>query len=277
MNYERQINNLCKIIALLIRRLLEERPQPLISPPLFDQAQAVRRQRGCRNSSLLTGNQRVYPLSKMLYSWPAGHKMGSVSNHRNQRYYRDRTTVGHSRLDQTALPALQPTVQAEVLEEQVLAILNSLSLPDDWRQRILAYLVSPEGGLAEVERQRHHLLAQFERAKEMYQQGDYTQAQYVQEKNRLEQALAALLVPLNLDNQQIQALLDNPPALWQQATPAELKDLFEAVFQRVYVQGEQLVRFIVTPALLNHLTDPNQRLFGPADDVADDTLHLPTR
>jgi hypothetical protein len=41
----------------------------------------------------------------------------------------------------------------------VLEVLDTLSLPDEWRQRILAYLTSTDGGLADVERQRHHLLA----------------------------------------------------------------------------------------------------------------------
>jgi len=253
------------------------RHKPLISTELFDRAQAIRRQRGRRsNRGHSKARQRVYPLSRILYSWPMDNKMRSAANGSRKRVYRDRANIGKSRMDPSARSP-QPTVAAGPLEAQVLAVLKTLTLPDEWRQRILAYLVSDEGGLADVQRQRRHLLAQFERLKDLYQRGDRTTAQYNQEKARLEQEMAALLAPPDLDSGRVKAYLSNLQALWPQATPAEQKDLFEAVFQRVHVQGDQIVRLAPYPAFRDHLADPRGRLVSPAGDIRDDTLEIPVR
>lgn len=254
----------------------EGQHQALISQELFDLVQTVRRQRGHRpNRAKTRANERVYPLSGILYSWPLRSKMRSVANGSDQRLYRDRANIGKSRLDQSSRSP-QPTVAAEPLEAQVLEVLDTLTLPDEWQGRVLAYLVSEDGGLAEVERQRRHLLARFERLKDLYQQGDRTLEQYRQEKARLEQEMVALLVPPELDAGQVKALLADLPALWRQATPAELKELFRVVFQRIYVRGTDIVRLVAFPAFLEHLADPLGRVVGSADDLENDTLSLPT-
>lgn len=245
----------------------------LVNVTLFNDVQTVRQRRSKRAHRGATDRQRVYPLSGLLYSWPGRSKMRSVSNGSGQRFYRDRANIGRSTHDLTSRSS-QPNVEADLLEQQAQAVLDTLTLPAAWQQRILAYLVTPEGGLAEVERERRHLLAQFERLKELYGRGDYTAAQYQQEKARLEQQLSALLVPVDMDHDKVQALLADLPSLLDQATPADLKDLFAAVFQRVYVEDDALVRLVVYPPFPPHLSDPDGRIIGPADDVADETLTI---
>jgi DNA invertase Pin-like site-specific DNA recombinase len=249
--------------------------QPLISQELFDQVQTVRRRRGHRpNRAKSITNERVYPLSRVLYSWPMRSKMRAVANGSGIRFYRDKANIGKSKLD-PGDRSPQPTVAAEPLEDQVMAVLETLSLPDAWQQRILAYLVSAEGGLTDVERQCRHLQARFDHLNTLYLQGACTTAQYQQKKSQLEREMANLLCPVDLDNAQVQALLTNPTELWRQATPPELKDLFEAIFQRVYVQGEDIVRLVAYPAFLECLADPQQRVIDPVDDMAEVTLNLP--
>jgi len=249
--------------------------QPLISQELFDRVQAVRRQRGHRpNRAKNSAHERVYPLSRILYSWPLRSKMRAVANGSGVRFYRDKANIGKSKLDPDARSP-QPTVPAESLEEQVLNVLNTLSLNEIWQQRVLAYLVSAEGGLTDVERQRRHLQSRFDHLNTLYMQGSCTTSQYQQQKSQLEHEMANLLCPVDLDNTQVKALLADPTSLWNQATPAELKDLFEAVFQRVYVQGEDIVRMVTYPAFQRFLADPHQRVVGPTDDLEEATLSLP--
>ena len=200
--------------------------------------------------------------------------MRATANGSGTRLYRDKANIGKSKLDPVSRSP-QPTVAAEPLETQVLAVLETFSLPDDWQQRILAYLVSAEGGLADIERQRRHLQARYDHLSELYLQGDRTTTQYQQEKARLEREMANLLCPAELDNLQVQAFLANPAKLWQQATPAELKDLFEAVFQRIYVQDKDIVRLVAYPAFLDCLIDSQQRVIGPIDDLDESELNLP--
>ncbi len=164
------------------------------------------------------------------------------------------------------MPALAHPNRPSTLEAQVLEALETLTLPDEWQYRILAYLVSAEGGLADVERQRRHLYARFEHLNKLYRDGSYPVDQYERKKTRIEKEMADLLFPTDLDNAEVEALLANPAQLWRQTTPSELKDLFKTVFQRVYVQDTDIVRLVAHPAFLEYLTDPDRRIVGPADE-----------
>jgi DNA invertase Pin-like site-specific DNA recombinase len=247
---------------------------PIVSRELYEQVQAVRRQRGHRTTRPRQPRpQRVYPLSRLLYAGATGSKMGSVTNGAGNRFYRDRAGIGRSRLDSTPLQ-IQPNVRAEPIERQAVSILNSLDLPAEWKQRVLAYLVSEEGGQVDVERQRQNLLAQFDRLKELYQRGDRTLLQYQQEKSRLEQALSSLLIAPGLDNNEVRRLLADLPALWDRATPAELKDLFEALFQKVYVEGQELTRVVAFPAFEPQLADSPIPVVNPVADLENEILDV---
>lgn len=238
---------------------------PLISRERFEQCEAVRRRRGHRRGG--GTRKRVYLLSRILYTWPARSKMRSVANGSGIRFYRDRANIGKSK-DDRASRSPQPNVRASYLEEQVRAVLDTLSLPAEWQQRILAYLLAPEGGMAEVEREHRHLQARFERLKHLFRDGDIALEQYADERARLEGEMARLFSPVDGEGGQIAALLADLPALWSQATPAELKDLFETVFQRVFVKDEEIVRLIPFPLFLDHLDVNDERLISPAEGEA---------
>jgi len=64
--------------------------------------------------------------------------------------------------------------------------LSSLTLPNEWRYRIMAYLVAPENGLPELERKRRHAQAKLKRLKQLFQDGDYTLEEYSARKIKLE-------------------------------------------------------------------------------------------
>ena len=239
--------------------------EAIISQFEYDLAQSVRRQRGRQIGQRRAGRSRVYPLSNILYSLPLRSKMRSALNGNGQRLYRDRANIGKSKLDQ-ASRSPQPNVRAETLETQVREVLGSLNLPGDWQRRILAYLVAPENGLAEVERQQRHLQARLNRVKRLYRDGDYTLEQYRAEKQKLENKAEQLLRFPGNDDKQAEALLADFPALLRRAGNATLKDLFQTVFQRVYVQEDKIVRLIPHPAFAPYLSDPQNRLLSPADD-----------
>ncbi len=199
--------------------------------------------------------------------------MRSVSNGSGVRLYRDRANIGKSRLDKRSRSP-QPTVAALLLEDQVKDVLNTLRLPLEWRQRILAYLIAPEKGIAEVERKRRDIQARFERLKHLYQVGDYTRVEYNSKKAQLEAEMTQLLYPKGLKHNQIDALLADLPALWQQATPAELKDLFKTIFDSVYVQGEEIVRLVPYQAFFERLSDDQGRLIHPNEAPEDNDFTL---
>jgi len=240
--------------------------EAIISQFEYDLAQSVRRQRGRQvGQKYVPGQARVYPLGGILYSLPLRSKMRSVSNGSGQRLYRDRANIGKSKLDKTSRSP-QPNVRAELLESQVTDVLNALSLPEAWRHRIMAYLVAPENGLPELERKRRHAQAKLKRLKQLFQDGDYTLEQYTAKKTKLESELTHLFHLDGVSDERVEALLADFPALLQRASDAELKDIFQTVFQRIYVEGEKIVRLVPFPAFMPHLSDPEDRLVSPTDD-----------
>ncbi len=205
--------------------------QPILSQFEYDIARMVRRRRGRQvGQRHLPGQTRAYPLGGILYSLPLRSKMRSVPNGSGVRLYRDRANIGKSGRDQ-ASRSPQPNVRAELLESQVRDVLGALTLPDAWRDRIMAYLIAPENGLPELERKRRHIQAKLNRLRQLFQEGDYTLEQYQTEKRKLENQMGRLLRFSRAGNEQVEALLADFPALLQQASDAELKDIFQSIFQ----------------------------------------------
>ncbi len=237
----------------------------LIGAELYDRVQAVRRRRRYTPHSSSNANKRVYPLSRILYSWAKRSKMRGTANGSGQRQYRDSYNIGRSKLD-ASLRSPQPTVDAEPLERQVIDVLETLTLPEDWRQRILAYLVSEEGGMLDVQRKRRDLHARFDRLQNLYIDGDLPPDKFEQEKATIKESLATLLTPVDLDNDEVHELLDNWAELWSLATPGELKNIIACVFQRIYVDQTDIARLIAHPTFLDRLNDPQQRVVAH-DDV----------
>ncbi len=249
--------------------------KPLISMALFDQAQLVRKQRGRSAINARSGRtRRVYPLGGLLYSYPMRNKMTAVTNGAGKRYYRDRENIGKSKLDRDSRSP-QPIVLAEPLEAEVQQVLSSLRLPDDWKMQIRAYLVAAEYGMAEVERRRRDLHARFDRARTAYLDGNLNHSDFERRKAQIDKEMATLLTPSHLDNDRVSRWLEHPTELWQYLTPAEQKSLFAAVFDRVYVQNDRIVRLVPHPPFISQLTDAEDRLVLPRDDVVEGDLIPP--
>ena len=246
--------------------------EPLVSMALFDKVQLVRRQRGRSAVNARSGRtRRVYPLSGLLYSYPMRNKMTAVANGAGKRYYRDRENIGKSKLDRDSRSP-QPIVLAEPLEAEVQQVLNTLRLSDDWKMQIRAYLVAAEYGMVEIERRRRDLNARFDRLRTAYLDGNLNHSDFERRKAEIDKELATLLSPAHLDNDRVSHWLEHPEELWQHMTPAEQKSLFAAVFDRVYVKNDHIVRLIPHPPFFAQLTDTEDRLVLPRDDV--DASHL---
>ncbi len=238
--------------------------EALISTDLFETVQATRKLRRYTPNRAGNKENRVYPLSGLLFTWPHRSKMRGTPNGSGDRLYRDTANIGRSRMDDS--PAGQPNVLAEIVEPQVLAILQTIALPGDWRQRIMAYLVAGDDeGLADIERKRRQLNTQFEHLNYLLTENNITLDDYERQKAQLTQELDHLLLPHDLSDQTVEPLLANPARLLTNLSLAEQKYLFRTVFAKIYVEGEQVVRLVVNPAFLEHFSDP--RIVSPLDDV----------
>ena len=145
----------------------------LVSPEDFAQAQALRQQLA-RRSRHSNGVPRVYLLSGLLICAQCGKPLRAMTSG-GRRYYRDATRIDHAGACQ------QPTVRAEAIEAQVVAFLQQLALPEDWRTGIMAQLLPP-AQLKALDSQKETLTARWTRARELYLEGLLDKAQLQEEK-----------------------------------------------------------------------------------------------
>jgi site-specific DNA recombinase len=156
----------------------------LVSKELFDQVQEMRGLAGCHNRGE-QGAPRLYPLSGILRCVDCDKRMWGFAANGGIRYYRDSTRAEH-RGD-----CEQMTVRAEEIEEQVVELLQSCQLPDDWEERLVEFLHPPDDR-AEVKEQERKYQERLERAQELYLAGDISRSRYLEEKWAAQVALTNL-------------------------------------------------------------------------------------
>ncbi len=187
--------------------VFEGKHQPIVDLALFRHVQTIRRnRRHCTVSRRRPA--RIYPLTGILFCAERRSPLrGISSNGGKSRYYVDKQC-------QAVLPKElwhQKNLKADEVEAQVEDIVTAVTLPPEWQERILAYVLYDDGD-DEIER----------------------------EKSECRQELANLAPDSTPAGEEARALLANLPALWSALTDEELKSLYGYVFNGVYVQGDEI-------------------------------------
>ena len=207
--------------------------QAIISQELFDQAQAVRR-RNQLAPRKVSSKHRVYPLAGLIFCADCKRNLsGQFIN--DKRYYRDRDRDydGHC-------PSKTPYLPADGIEQMAADLLMSVKLPEEWKAQIRAQSVgarSPD----DVRRRKVRADAKIQRAKELYLEQALTRDQYDRTVKEAQAELDSLKPVPQPDLEQVGELLNDLPRLWKLATPEERKTLFQAMLERVYVRGEEVI------------------------------------
>ncbi|MCP4542301.1 MAG: recombinase family protein, partial [Chloroflexi bacterium] len=217
--------------------------------------QTIRRNR-YRRSQSLSSPARTYPLSGLVFCAHSCSPMRGISSSGGlYRYYSDR--LCRQRLIKAEWH--QPNVKADQIEEQVQACITHIRIPQEWRDRILTYLIYDEGA-AEMEQEKYRIREQQARAAELYEKGYYSRVQLERVSSDCERDLAAL-VPTNTPaGHEAMALLDNLPLFWESLTDAEKNDLYRLVLNGVYVRGKEIEVIEARPHFRAALEDAAARL-----------------
>ena len=213
---------------------------PLIDQDLWDRCQAIRRRRSLA-PRVANPRTRIYPLAGLTYCihCKRAHRGQQIGAH---RYYRD------SDRDHDGDCPHPRFTRAGQLEEQVAAELMRCRLPDRWKEIVFGQVpVNRDGD--EVARRRARAEAKIQRANELYleqliERKDYDKA--------MAEAKAEIdsLRPVSRPNlEHVANLLDDLPELWDRMLLEERKTLFQAMLERVYVRGSEIVALQPTPDL----------------------------
>jgi hypothetical protein len=223
---------------------------PLVDPLLFDRCQAVRAARRSRTGSV-NHQTRPYPLGGLLVCQECGTRYRGFHHPRYGRtYYQPAAHYGRA-------CAQRATASAEI-EADLSNILSLVRIPDDWRDRIAAQVQMLAGAHeGESDRQHARLTERLRRAKMLFLNGDLTEAQFLAEKSavkaQMDEWRPALQAVPDMDYDAAVNLLRDFGQLYDLADPRaggdeQRKRLFQSLFERVYLLGDEIAALQPRPA-----------------------------
>ncbi len=208
------------------------RHDPIIPDDLFERCEEVRRRRG-QHKAGTTARQgsRDYPLTGIAGCARCGGRLrGAFVS--GKSYYRDLAREQGRACDQRM-------VRADLAEAALGGFLSRLVLPADWRAQILALVQARVSTAGDVEAEQGRIKTQLERLKRLFLLGDLVEREYVVERDRLRNQLAALVPPTLPDLEQAAALLRDFGKLWDAALPPERKRILQTLLATVYLDVER--------------------------------------
>lgn len=211
---------------------LPGRHEPLISEALWEQCEAARRRRGLAPRS---GNRgaRCYPLAQLAHCAACRRPLRGQYIH-GRRYYRDPDR------DYDGRCAAPRYLSADKAEEAAAALLMAIRLPEAGKRRLAARAGQGRDPAAAA-RTRARAQAKIERANELYLDGLLGRPALDRAVAEARAELDAARPPAPFDAARARQLLDDLPALWEAATPAERKRLLRAMLEKVFFRGPEIV------------------------------------
>ena len=210
--------------------LLPGAHEALISQDLFHSVQAALKRNSGRSMTLDPRPEREYLLKGLIRCAHCGLPMWAQTYSNGKRYYREQRgsrgsgyCVDRSR----SLPCRVP-------DDQMGRIVGAIVLPDAWMDRVLARIHLADE-VERIQQEREQVSQRLRRLGKAYVDGLYSDDDYRREKRALEERLGSLVVPGVNAAREAGKLLENLPALWEEANLAERRKLLMAMLDAVYV------------------------------------------
>jgi DNA invertase Pin-like site-specific DNA recombinase len=207
---------------------LKGKHAPIIPPELFEAAQEARAKRRSHSQTTRATAQR-YSLSGITRCAPCGSRARVISPPANPRLMCTR------RIDRGG--CTEKSARLRHLEAQMAAYFAAFKLPQDYREKMLAYCRDMEtetGAEAEITARK----AQLDRIKELYVWGDMGKAEYLAERRQL-QAELAKLTAANAKPDYIGRLaqfLQDLALAWEAADQEQRNRLASELFETVWLE-----------------------------------------
>ena len=205
--------------------------EPLVDQETFERCRRIRALMNHHPRSRSDSLERIYILSGILRCGYCGQPMRAQSGN-GVRYYQDKSRIQH------LADCPQPYVRADDVEEQFARLVQSIRLPSDWREEVIAAL-HPDLDAGAIREQEEAIQARLERAKRLYIDGDIDEAQYEREKM---ECLARLtdLHPRNYCDIISAGEVLEGASDWHKLTPLQKKERARTLFTTVLIRGTRL-------------------------------------
>ena len=204
--------------------------EALVSEELFDVVQVATKRNSGRSETLQPRPEREYLLKGLIRCAHCLLPMWAQTYTNGHRYYREQKgsrgsgyCVNRSR----SMPCSVP-------DEQIGRIVGSIVLPEAAMDRVLARIHLADA-VKGANQERKALNQRLKRLEQVYLDGLLEPDDYRRQKRELEEKIASLVVPGVDATKQAVELLENLPALWEEATLSERRKLLLTMLEAVYV------------------------------------------
>ena len=215
--------------------------QPIISEELFTRCQKVRAGRR-RIINTRQSTQRIYLLSGILVCKTCGKKMRAQSAY-SGRYYRDAARF-------SGVPCLFSgrSIRADLAEEQISIVMESLALPDDWQASLLDVLTHQKGG-PDPQKEKSRIKGEIRRMREAFKRGLYEGDEHTfwREIETLQMQVEAIEQITPHEVRQAAVTLIGLQEAWKIATPDERKSLCQILLKDVVFDFEKKTIISIRP------------------------------
>ena len=202
---------------------------PLIDEETWLRCQQIRVERSGKRYGRFVKPTRVYLINQIARCAGCGGLLRAHSSVYEKPKYR---CTSYDR--GLPCPSKHAYLRESVLEPQIDAYMAGLVWSDDIKRRALE-MATHADRTKDIAIERKRLVAQLERAKMLFELGDYTPEQYQQRKTDINTKMAGLTMPETTDVQRAMDLLNDAVAMWTGAERAEKRDILRELFDAIVV------------------------------------------
>jgi hypothetical protein len=132
-------------------------------------------------------------------------------------------------------------LRTTVLEEQINHLVETLVIPEEWYEGILAYYLSDDG-MSEFEMQGYNMRQELARQRTLFRQGHITQVEYEEAYLRINRYLQQFKPALQPEAWEVLPLLKDLAALWRLMTLVERRAMLQTMFTGLYFDADCQLR-----------------------------------
>ena len=156
------------------------------------------------------------------------------------------------------------TLRAALLDEQINLLVQSLSIPQEWYEGILAYYLSDDG-MSEFEMQGYNMRQELARQRALFRQGHISQAEYEDAYMRINRYLQQFKPSVHPKAHAVLPLLADFPSLWQKMSLTERRALLQTMFTGLYFDADNHLRKVSANSPFDRLLGMEQGAPIPAE------------
>lgn len=218
---------------------------PLVEEAVWLECERLRLARSGKRAGRAAKPHRTYLLQGLATCAGCGGAMRCHASEYEKPKYRcgsrDRGLPCASAHAYVAESRLEPALDAQMA---------ALVLPDEIRRRVLEQATHADAE-REVLARRQKLEGQLQRARRLFELGDYSEDEYRARRDAIAAELGALVMPAATNLQAALDLVNDCAAVWRGATRQERRQILRTLFIRIVVDADaaSVIRFEPKPAL----------------------------